>query len=84
VVEINGNFNTWDLERDFSETDPHFRLTVLAAYFAEILRESPYADHVSCAELLDYAYSLGRQIRDEEDVSEFIWLVEEAEYLLGW
>jgi Ca-activated chloride channel family protein len=83
-VEINGNFNTWDLERDFSETDPHFRLTVMAAYFAEILRESAYARHVSCAELLDHAYKLSREIWEEEDVSEFIWLVEETEYLLGW
>ncbi|HKJ27815.1 MAG TPA: YfbK domain-containing protein, partial [Anaerolineales bacterium] len=84
VVEINGNFNTWDMVSDFSETDPHYRLAVLASQFAEILRKSPYSSELSIEDVLEYAYPLGRELEDDPDVDEFIWLLQEASYLAEW
>jgi Ca-activated chloride channel family protein len=84
VVEINGNYNTWDIERDFSETDPHFRLAVIASQFAEILRQSPYSSELEIDDLLKYAYPLSREMPDDPSVNEFIWLLQEAGYLVRW
>lgn len=82
-VEINGDFNTWDLEDDFMETDPHFRLAVLAAHFAELLRQSPYNSELSYYNLLEYAYPLSRELSGDDDINEFIWMLQEASYLAG-
>jgi len=84
VIEINGNFNTWDLGSDFSETDPHYRLAVVASQFAELLRHSPYSSELAFDELLEFAYPLTRELEDDPDVNEFLWLLQEASYLAQW
>jgi len=84
VIEINGNFNTWDLKQEFSEADSHFQVAALAAYFAEILKESPSSYDIFLTDLLDYAMDLPRSVRNDADVKELLWLIEEADYLIGW
>lgn len=78
VREINGNFNTWDLARDFESTTPRFQLVVSVAQFAEILRESPYVTDLSLHELARRAQRIARQLPQDEQAAEFASLVKEA------
>jgi Ca-activated chloride channel family protein len=78
VKEINGNFNTWDVADDFEETDARFQLTVAAAQFAELLRESPYVYDLTYEELAWRADDIARQLRHDEQAAEFAQLVETA------
>jgi Ca-activated chloride channel family protein len=78
IVEINGNFNTWDLSSSFRSTSAYYQLDVIVAQFAEILRDSPYAYRMSLSALTEYAYSLPGLIPDDPDVAEFVDLVYNA------
>jgi Ca-activated chloride channel family protein len=78
VHEINGNFNTWDLDSSFSEADPRYQLAILAAYYAEVLRHSPWAADVSLDQLYDYAAPLMRTLGADPEVVEFYNLLGQA------
>ncbi len=78
VIEINGNFNTFDLAAHFDDTTARYQLDVIVAQFAEILRESPWADYTSFAGLEEYASSLPRLLPGDADVAEFADLVSRA------
>jgi Ca-activated chloride channel family protein len=82
--EINGNFNTWDLARSFEEADPHYRLAVVVAQYAEALRHSPYAREASLAELADYASWIADELPGDPAVAEFVNLVRRASEIDGW
>ena len=83
IHEINGNFNTFSLEPSFESADPYYRLAVVVAQYAEILRESPYARGTSLDELAEYADDLRREFPETEDVLEFAKLVERASRISG-
>lgn len=74
VREINGNFNTWDLAAQFSETDPHFQLTAAVAAYAEVLRASPYVN-ASLNEILRVSQRAARMLPENEQANEFVDLV---------
>jgi Ca-activated chloride channel family protein len=78
VQEINGNFNTWDLEASFYQADPHYQLAVMAAQFAEVLRHSPWASDTSLKQLHTMAFELPEMLNDDADVREFVDLLGEA------
>jgi Ca-activated chloride channel family protein len=78
VVEINGNFNTWDLAQSFESTSPRYQLTAIVAQFAEILRNSPYTNHMSLGALAEYAYTLPGMLPEDPEVAEFATLVARA------
>ena len=78
VHEINGNFNTWDLDGSFATTDPRYQLAVLAAYYAEALRESPWAADVSFGQLYSLAAPLMHSLGEDEEVAEFVSLIGRA------
>jgi Ca-activated chloride channel family protein len=65
VTEINGNFNTWDMAKQFEDSDPHFQLTVTVAQFAENLRQSPYAYGISLENLARRADRIAGMVEDE-------------------
>jgi Ca-activated chloride channel family protein len=75
VKEINGNFNTFDLSQSFEETSPRYQLDVIAAEWAEVLRQSPYASSISLGELIRYANQIAHRLPQDEDVGEFAGLV---------
>ena len=81
VREMNGNFNTWDIASHFEETDPHYQLAVVVGQFAEILRQSPYADWNTLDDLTRCAARLARTLHSDPDVAEFADLVERAAWL---
>jgi Ca-activated chloride channel family protein len=75
VQEINGNFNTWDLAARFEEASPRYRLAVLVAQYAEILRQSPWAQGTSLSQLSSLASQLAEELAEDADVIEFVNLV---------
>lgn len=78
VNEINGNLNTWDLAPDFNHASPHYRLAVLAAQYAEVLRGSPWAADISLAQIYELAAPLPQEISWDQEVSEFVYLLSRA------
>ena len=78
VIEINGNFNSWDLTESFEDTSPRYQLTVLAAQYAEVLRGSPWANDTSLTDIYRLARSLRSSLEYDPDVLEFIDLVDQA------
>ncbi|MEA3349758.1 MAG: von Willebrand factor type A domain-containing protein, partial [Chloroflexota bacterium] len=84
VTEINGNFNTWDLASGFGQSAARYQLAVVAAQYAEILRQSPWAGETSLYQLADYIYSISAALPSDADVAEFANLVNRASQLQGW
>ncbi|MFN2144116.1 MAG: vWA domain-containing protein [Anaerolineales bacterium] len=80
VHEISETFDTRDLENSFRRADPYFQADVLVAEFAEILRDSPWAEHSTIWELIDYAEDIADQI-ERSEFYEFVDLLEQASYL---
>jgi Ca-activated chloride channel family protein len=78
IREINGNFNSWDLAASFYKTSPRYQLTMLAAQYAEILRQSPWAANSNLAQLSNMAAELSYNLPQDQDVSEFISLLQRA------
>ena len=81
VSEINGNFNTWDLASRFEDAAPRYQLAATVAQYAEILRQSPWADETSLRELSRYANDVARLLAEDPDVREFADLVARASRL---
>ncbi|MBN2550222.1 MAG: von Willebrand factor type A domain-containing protein [Anaerolineales bacterium] len=78
VTEINGNFNTWDLTPNFQEASPYYQLAVLAAQYAEVLRNSPWAYTTTLNQLSAMAQPLRYSILESGEVNEFIDLLARA------
>jgi len=76
--EINGNFNTWDLAASYQESDPRFQLAVLAAQYAEVLRNSPWARETTLSQLYYMAAPLVEYLPGDTDVVEFVNLIARA------
>ncbi len=80
-TEINGNLNTWELGRDYAGMQPHYQLAVLAAQYAEILKGTPWAQEMDMWQVYNLATGLREQLPYDQDVSEFIDLVNRAALL---
>jgi Ca-activated chloride channel family protein len=81
VREINGNFNTWDLAPGYEDASPRYRLAVVAAQFAEVLRGSPWAYTGQLGMLSSYAYRLTEFLPNDPDVRELAQLIGIADSL---
>jgi len=78
VIEINGNFNTWDLSNSFEQADSRYQLAVLVAQYAEVLRKSPWAQGTTFAQLYYLANPLVASLDYDADVVEFVNLLAAA------
>ena len=65
----------------FDETTPRFQLAATVAEYAEILRESYWAQEGSFRHVLAHTEGLRRQMPNDPFVTEFIELVDMAEIL---
>lgn len=83
VKELDGNFHTWDMAKTFDDASLRYQFDVVAAQFAEVLRQSPYAEDTSLNDLRVRADRLAAQI-DDPDVAEFAQLVNRAAQISGW
>jgi Ca-activated chloride channel family protein len=82
VREINGNFNTWDLAPYYEDASPRYRLAVVAAQFAEILRGSPWAPASQLWMLSQKAQQLTESLPGDKDVLELAQLIDIAGKLM--
>lgn len=70
-----------NLERDFRETDPYFQRAVVVAEFAEILKDSYWAEDSSLDDVYDEARRIEDDLRRDDDMEEFVDLVKMAKGL---
>ena len=78
MTEINGNFNTWDLTDQFQNADAHYQMAVIVAYYAELLRLSPWTAHISIGQILEHAVRVAGLLPADREVSQFATLVSRA------
>lgn len=81
VVELSQDFDTRDLERDFEYADPRFQWAVVVAEYAEVLRESYWAQDSSIGDVLAEARRVAEELPRDPDVDEFLELVRKANRL---
>ena len=78
VTEVSADLNSDELAEAFTETSPSFQLAVIVSEFAEVLRESYWAQENTLAGVAEEAQRIGRLYEGNEDVAEFVALVSEA------
>lgn len=84
VHELNRSITAHALAGAYADTSDTFRLAATVAAYAEVLRESYWADHLEWADLTDEARSLlDGDLWGDESVIEFVHLVELAARLAG-
>ena len=78
-----GDFDTRQMAEDFRAAAPHSQWTVIVAEYAEILRESYWAEESTLGEVLHEAERVSEYMWEEPDVSEFVDLLRKASRLHG-
>lgn len=81
VVEMSRELDRSDIRADFGETSPRFQLAATVAEYAEILRESYWAQDGSMEDVLVYAERVRKLLPDDSDVAEFAEMVSLVEPL---
>ena len=79
VNEIESSFQRSELATLFEEASPRFQLSAVVAEYAEILRESFWAQDGSLGKVAAEAYRVLRLLHEDSDVVEFAGLVTQAE-----
>ena len=83
VSEIDHEFQRSELALEFGESSPRFQMSAVVAEYAEILRESYWAQGSSLERVLAEAIRVQRLLPSDEDVAEFASLVSRAEGIQG-
>jgi len=78
VVELSKDFRVSDLERRFDRANPYFQRTVIIAEFAEILKESYWAEDSSFGDVYREAARVSEFFGRDEDMSELLELMRRA------
>jgi Ca-activated chloride channel family protein len=81
VVEISHDFATNQLAFDFREANPYFQRAVVVAEYAEILKQSYWAEDSSMDDVYDEARHIEKNLDDDIEMAEFVDLVREARRL---
>ncbi len=81
VVELSQDFRAEQLVYDFRETSPYFQRAVVVAEYAEILKDSYWAEESSMDEVYDEARRIGEYLYRDDYMEEFVDLVREAKRL---
>ena len=78
VNEINREFNRVQLTAAWEEASPHFKLDTVVAEYAEVLRNSYWAQDGSLKDVQRMADRVSEFFTDDTDVAEFVSLVNRA------
>jgi Ca-activated chloride channel homolog len=81
VVEMSKDFSSEEFSNDFSTADPYFQWTVLVAEYAEILRESYWAQGSTLSDVIPQAERVRALLPSGADVDEFLLLIRRANRL---
>ena len=79
VVEVKLEFEREELANDFENASPRFQLSAVVAEYAEILRESYWAQDGNLTDVAAEARRVQELLPDDEHVTEFADLVTRAE-----
>jgi Ca-activated chloride channel family protein len=82
VTEISKDFDTNDIAYDFRETDPYFQRAVVVAEYAEILKDSYWAEESSMDDVYDETERLSEEFHRDEVMDEFVELVRQARRMM--
>ena len=82
VSELNESFHSEQFYASFAEADMHFQWSIIVAEYAELLRESYWAQSSTMSGVLEEAQRISRLLDFHPDVTEFAGLVEQANLLL--
>ena len=78
IFEVDRNFNINDLQEYFESASPRFQLAATVAQYAEVLRESYWAQHTTFDDVRYHADRVGGILRNDPEVTEFARLVNMA------
>ncbi|MXY43735.1 MAG: DUF3520 domain-containing protein [Dehalococcoidia bacterium] len=78
IHEESRNFNRRDIRGRFEDASPRFQLSATVAQYAEVLRESYWAQHTTFEDVRYHADRVGNMLREDPDVTEFAKLVSMA------
>ncbi|HZY44712.1 MAG TPA: YfbK domain-containing protein, partial [Anaerolineae bacterium] len=81
IAEVSQPFQRSDFQRDFARTSPRFQLASAVVQFAEQLRRDPWTQSSGLQDVLALAKIVQVQLPYDNDVNEFVHLVEQANYL---
>jgi Ca-activated chloride channel family protein len=75
-IEIDEEIDILDVALDWMETTPQFRLSTTVAAWADVLRGSPFAEHVSLRALAEEAELIDDELRtaQTEELVRLTWL----------
>ena len=83
TIELAQDFYTNQMGFGFNEADPHFQWAVIVAEYAEILRDSYWAQGSTLPDLYEQAKRVSRMLQEDDDVAEFVDLIRQASHLAG-
>jgi Ca-activated chloride channel family protein len=78
VPEISHDFDSGEFRPEFEEASSRFQMDAAVAEYAEVLRESYWAQDSSLENVLAMAERVNALLPDDEDVAEFVGLVARA------
>jgi Ca-activated chloride channel homolog len=81
VVEISQDFYANQLAYDFRESNPYFQRAVVVAEYAEILKDSYWAEESSMDDVYDEARRINEYLYRDDAMEEFVDLVHDARRL---
>lgn len=81
VTEISRDFDTGQLAFDFHASDPYFQRAVVVAEFAELLKESYWAEESSMRDVYREAERIHEYLYHDDVMDEFVELVRKASQL---
>ena len=80
--ELNRSFETEQLNDTFSQADPYFQWDVVVAAYAEVLRQSYWAQNTKMADVLEEAQRVSSLLRKDADVSEMVGMIRTTSRLM--
>ena len=81
VSEISRSFDRAEVSREFEDSSPSFQLAATVAEYAEILRESYWAQDGSLGDVLTMAERVQGLLAEDSEVAEFVGLVAQAKLI---
>jgi Ca-activated chloride channel family protein len=83
VTELSQDFDSGQMAESFSAASPYFQCSVVVAEYAEILRDSYWAQGSTLAGVLEEAERVSRLLPNDPDINEFVDLVRRASRIAG-
>jgi len=78
VTEMSKSFSSQEFAQSFSSASPYLQWDVVVAEFAEIMRESYWAQNSTLVGVLEEAERISKALPEESQVTEFVEMVHKA------